>query len=203
MLNSEVLAEVLADLSSAELSVLDEAIRQAGLLLERERRYAWADEVARHPSRWPRGVAREDPEAHRQSVREAYTSLLWPELMEGRLAPGQEDALIAGLLGALDRGARRYSVVTALGRSGRRNLIPRIAGELRRAIGADALVVHQACYALRELLVVGWGRRLGQAERAVFLDAARAIGEAVTPDRPYAPASPATGYIPDPREAAV
>jgi hypothetical protein len=129
--------------------------------------------------------------------------MLWPELIDGQLTPDQEDALVAGLLGVLDRETRWSSVITALGKSGRRGLISRITAELRQAIGADAWVVHQGCYTLRDLLAVGPARRLGQAERAVFLDAARAIGEAVTPDRPYPPSSPATGYIPDPREAAV
>jgi hypothetical protein len=203
MVYNPALEEVLADLSTTDLPTLDEAILQAGMLLERERRYAWADEVAQHPSRWPRGVPREDPEAHRQRIREAYTSILWQDLIEGRLTPDQEDAIVIALLGALDRGTRRTSLVFALGNSGRQSLIPRLTAELRQAIGADAWLVHQTSYTLGDLLYVKKGHRPSQAQRTVFHDVVRAIGEAVTPDRPYPPSTRETGYVPDPREAAV
>lgn len=204
MVNKVALAEVLVDLSSDDLPALDEAIVQAGMLLEREQRYAWADMVAQHPSRGPRGVPREDAEAHRRRIHEEYTSILWPELIEGRLTSDQEDAIVRGLLGILDRGTRQASgIIFVLGKSGRQSLIPRVTAELRQAIGVDAWLVHQACCTLRDLLHVERGRRLGQAARTVFQDAVRTIGEAVTPDRPYPLSNPATGYVPDPREAAV
>jgi len=162
------------------------------------------DELAAGRGRWPRHLARPDPETLRREIREQYSHTLWDDLLDHRLTREQEDALVAALLGVLDGdGPRRSGAIWPLGKSGRRDVIPPIVRELRAAIGHDAWAVHQAAYTLADLLYVDRGRRLSRAMRAVFHDAIRALGEAVTPDRPYPPSTPETGYIPDPREAVV